>query len=128
MKKVFKIILGVILFFAVISAGMSIYFSNGLEEGRNVEILGCDASRLSDGVYNGSYEEGRWTNEVAVSVQNGKIVKIEIIKDVMVAIPGVFTGIAQEVINAQDTRVEIVSGATVTSKAYMKSIENALNK
>ena len=33
-----------------------------------------------------------------------------------------------KVIKTQDTNVDIISGATVPSKAYLKSIENALSK
>ena len=33
-----------------------------------------------------------------------------------------------KVISKQNTTVDAVSGATVTSKAYLKSIENALTK
>ncbi|WP_423055650.1 FMN-binding protein [Acetobacterium carbinolicum] len=36
--------------------------------------------------------------------------------------------IINQVIKIQNTTVDTVSGATVTSKAYLKSIENALTQ
>ena len=34
----------------------------------------------------------------------------------------------QELINAQNGRIDLISGATLTSKAYVKSLRDALNK
>lgn len=37
-------------------------------------------------------------------------------------------GILNRVIENQNTNIDVISGATVTCKAYLKSIENALKK
>jgi uncharacterized protein with FMN-binding domain len=39
-----------------------------------------------------------------------------------------FNEIVNLVIEAQDTQVDTVSGATVTSKAYLSAIEDAFNR
>ena len=49
-------------------------------------------------------------------------------KDVTFPKPEWTKELFDKIIQKQNTEVDIVSGATVTSKAYMKSIENALKK
>lgn len=41
--------------------------------------------------------------------------------------PNLSDELFSDVIKSQNTTVDTISGATVTSKAYLKSIENALN-
>ena len=45
----------------------------------------------------------------------------------MIVNPEIRNAIIQKVIDKQDTAVDAVSGGTVSCKAYLKSIENALN-
>lgn len=126
--KVLKILGLIFLLIVVIAAAGVFYVSRGLEEGLNVEINPVNLSEVEDGVYTGRNDFGRWTNELIVKVENHKITNIEIKKDVKIANPELSSKIFQKVIEAQNTTVDAVSGGTVTSKAYLKSIENALNK
>lgn len=127
MRKLLKILFAVIVFFVLVFAGGVFYLNNGLESGRNVVLSGLDMSDIHDGVYHGTYKSGRWSNTVAVTVINKRITNIEIIDDVTFAEPEISGLLFSKVIEAQDTDVDIVSGATVTSLAYLKSIENAIN-
>jgi len=64
---------------------------------------------------------------VAVHVSNHAITKIEIVNDIANAeITGVSEEIFRRVMLAQNTDVDVVSGATVTSRAYLKAVENGL--
>lgn len=128
MKRLLKVLVMFLLLMVLICAGGFFYLSRGLEAGENVVINGLDVSTLPDGFYQGKYEHGRWTNEVKVTVKAQKITAIEIIDDVTIAQPGLADKIFGEVIQAQNTKVDAVSGATVTSKAYLKAIENAIQK
>ena len=128
MKKVLKVILILLLLAAIFMAGAVIYFSRGLDAGSKVEVFAVDPASLSDGTYTGNYAAGRWANEVAVTVQGGKITGIEVVKDVQFSSKDVTDEIFRRVIEAQNTTVDVVSQATVTSKAYLKSIESALSK
>lgn len=103
------------------------YISRGLDEGLNVSINPVDLSLKEDGVYKGSYDFGRWSNELNVTVKDHRIIDIAIIDDMMLVNPEVTSELLQSVMSAQNTRVDTISGATVTCKAYLKSIENALN-
>lgn len=128
MKKIKKIILGILALIIIILAGAFIFISNGLEAGKNLVVNSVSAAGLEDGTYNGKYDGGRWTNEVNVSVAGGKITKITAVKTVMVENKETTEALFKEVINKQSTAVDVISGATVTCKAYLKSIENALSK
>lgn len=128
MKKILKIVLIVLAVIALIFAGGMAYLTRGLDSGSKAVLSGIDPSSRQDGTYSGTYAAGRWTNEVAVTVKEGAIAEIHIVKDVAFPLGGVTDELLTKVIAAQDTRVDAVSGATVTCKAYLKSIENALSR
>lgn len=128
MKKFLKIVLSIIVIFVLIIAAVGFYLTQGLRVGSKLAIESIDTSTLNDGVYSGKYEGGRWSNELKVTVRSHKIMKIEVVRDVKIPKPEVTQEIVNNVIEAQETDVDVVSGATVTSKAYLKAIENALKK
>lgn len=123
MKKYFKIFIIIFIIF-IISAG--IYLNYGLKDITNIAINPIDITKLEDGVYTGSFNYGRWTNEVSVTVKNKKIVSIDVLRKVQFEQSNITQDIINRVIEKQNTDIDIVSGATATSKAYLKSIENAL--
>jgi len=90
-------------------------------------IAGINLANVSDGVHTGTFEDGRFTNTLNVHVENGVIIRIEIINDVVASF---ITNASEEtfarVIAAQDTRIDVVSGSTITTNAYLRAIENAL--
>lgn len=127
MKSVFKIIIPIILVFILVCSSGVFYLSRGLNEGSKVKINGIRILDLNDGIYNGKYNAGRWSNQLSVTVKDHKITEIKIIDDVTFVKNGVSDELFSKVIKAQNTKVDVISQATVTSKAYLKSIENALN-
>ena len=128
MRKFIKLILGAIFLLVLIVGGACFYMTRGINSGQNMIINPIDASQLKDGVYNGIYNGGRWSNEVNVTLKDKKITRIAIIKSVVFEKPEVSRELINKVIKKQDTNVDVIGGATVTSKAYLKSIENALSK
>ena len=127
MKLVLKVLGIVFLLFVVVSVLSMFYLSRGLEEGLNVNIAPVDLILKEDGVYKGSYDFGRWPNELTITVKNNRITKIEITDDMMFVNPDVRNELFKRVMEKQNTTVDAVSGGTVSCKAYLKSIENALN-
>ena len=126
MKKKILIVPGVIILL-IIAAFIAI--TNGLSAGQNVTLNGIDLSNISDGNYTGTYEHGRWTNTISVNVKNHQITGIDIVKDVAAAgITNCADEVFRRVMEKQSTQIDVVSGATVTTKAYLKSIEDALRK
>ena len=118
-------ILGVLV---LVGAGGFFYITNGLEAGEKLAINPVDLTEIEDGTYAGVYQAGRWSNEVAVSIADHQISNIDVVKTVTMESPEMTSTIINSVIAKQNTTVDTVSGATVTSKAYLKSIENALTQ
>ncbi len=108
------------------------YLSKEHEEARNLSLDGVDFSRLNDGSYIGEYEGGmyKWrANKVKVVVSSRKVTDIELLNT---SDPGTKNTdqakLFDRVIEAQSLEVDVISGATLTSKAYLKAVENALEQ
>jgi uncharacterized protein with FMN-binding domain len=105
-----------------------------------VFILGCstayksltanmpDLELKTDGIYRGNYDlSGTPVNAVLdVTIQNHKIIKIDIVKHFCSPIGKKAEKITDSIIEAQNLDVDAVSGATASSKAIIKAVENAL--
>jgi uncharacterized protein with FMN-binding domain len=128
MKMFLKIVLSIVIVFVLIIAGGVFFLTRGLSGGSKLAISNVNTSTLSDGVYNGKYNGGRWSNELLVTVEDHKITDIKVIKDVLFPKPEVTQELINKVLETQSIDVDVVSGATVTSKAYQKAIENAMVK
>ncbi|MDZ5010858.1 FMN-binding protein, partial [Clostridium perfringens] len=116
MKTLFKILMSLILLFLLIFVGGIFYLSRGLNEGMSISLNGIDISKLDDGKYTGEYDYGRWTNKLDITVKNNKITEILIKDDVTFSKPGVSEELFNKVIETQSTKIDAISGATVTSK------------
>lgn len=128
MKKFLKILAAIIAVIVLFSAVMTMVMSQGLKAGSNLEINGIDLSSVKDGVYNGKYDAGRFSNQLNVTVKDHKITKIEVVKDVTFSSAAVSEAVFTKVIEEQKIQFDAIAGATVTSKAYLKAIENAFNQ
>lgn len=125
-KKVFIVVGVVALVLILVLAGVLIWVTRGLNY-KNLKIGKVDLSKVPDGTYKGSFSGGRFSNTVRVTVKNHKITNIKVVKDVQFNKASTTQKIFDEVIKAQSTQVDAVTGATVTSKVYLKSIQNALS-
>jgi len=125
MKKKLLIAGGILL--ALLAAAI-VGITNGLAEGARIPIGGIDLSDIPDGSYTGVYEFKRWSNTLVVTVEGHRIAAITGEKDMSFAQEDWFDEIVRRVIAKQDTKVDAVAGATVSSKAYLKAIENALEQ
>lgn len=128
MKLLIKIMLCVVLVFVLVGAGGIFYLSRGLEAGNHLVVNNVDLSTLSDGTYTGTYKAGRWTNEVSIKIKDHQMAQITLVKDVVFSKPDVADQLLQTVMQAQTLNVDVITGSTVTCKAYLKAIENALRK
>ena len=100
------------------------------KEARSLPLNAVDFARLRDGRYHGAYEGGmyRWrANACDVTVANGKVTDIQLVGS---QDPGSkntqHEALYDRVIEAQSLQVDTISGASLTSKAYLQCIENAL--
>lgn len=126
MKKKLPVVIGII---TAILVGAFLTVTNGLSEGAKVALDGIDLANTADGSYTGTYDFKRWTNTLVVNVENHRIIGVCVEEDVVGAeLTDCADEVFQRVIEAQSTQVDAVSGATITSKAYLKAIENALTQ
>lgn len=112
--------------------GGGILFTAGeRREAKNLPIAVVDFNNLNDGTYVGEYEGGmyKWrANKTEVTVSSGKVTDIKILEHKENRKPEFTNKLYDRVIEAQSLQVDTVSGATLTSKAYLKSVENALKQ
>ena len=125
------IVLMIIL--AVLAAGGGIGWSLLSKEHREAASLplnAVDFDMLNDGIYHGVYEGGmyKWRrNECDVTVTNGKVTGIQLASTIDPAAENTDHEMLYErVTQAQSLQVDTISGATLTSKAYLPCVENAL--
>ncbi len=126
MKKVL-IVLAVLAGVVVLAfGGFALFMNNGKAATEQLAIAPVNPAGLADGEYEGGYNGGRFTNQVTVTVKGGKITAIDVKKTVALERKETTQDLINDVITAQNTDVDVKSGATITSKAYLKSIEDAL--
>jgi len=126
MKKIVKILLGIIGVIVLGISVMAFMLMNGMNTAQALELNQIDLTQIDDGKYVGTYETTRWSNKVEVVIENHEIKEITIVKDVMIALEGLSDRLFKRVIDNQSIEVDIETGSTITSKAYLKAIENAL--
>ena len=93
---------------------------------RGAEI---EEGKLADGVYEGSYRHGPNSAKVRVTVSQGKIRDVELIKH-FASWKGDKANeiIPQRIVDEQSTAVDAVSGATNSSRVIMNAVQKALEK
>ena len=83
---------------------------------------------LEDGTYPGEATAGSFTYKVEVTVQDRQITDITVMANRVSPYARFAEGVIPKVLKAQNANVDTVTGATTTSKALLKAIENALVK
>lgn len=95
---------------------------------RQMTINNVDLSKLDNGTYNGEFAYGRYTYKVEVAVSNHTIEGIKVHHGRDSKHAKAAEGVVDNIISKQATNVEVISGATTTSKAILKAVEYALSK
>lgn len=120
----------VILVVVVIGGGL-LFTAGERNEARNLPIGVVNFKKLHDGTYLGDYEGGmyKWrANKVQVSISSSKVTDIQLLEQTEKR-PSTFTDeLFGRVIQSQSLQVDTISGATLSSKAYLKAIEHALDE
>lgn len=130
-------ILGVL---AVVMGGGFLFTAPGRQELMNINIATLDFKKLHDGTYLGQYSGTKdhfRDAKVEVTVSSGKVSCIKVIEGTNVYKEGkpielknglTIEDLKSRVIKEQSLQVDVISGATLTSNAYLKAMENALIK
>lgn len=130
MKKALKIVLIVVavfviligILFATMMNKMSKITKEKMDEHVNVEI---DMNQVADGIYKGSSDGGMVKVEVEVEVKDHQIVNINLLKHECGTGKPAESMIDEMVKNNTDD-VDIVSGATTSSKTIRNAVNVAL--
>lgn len=120
--KVVIIIGGIV----VLVAAMVIGAMSGMGEVRKLIINDVDLAAIADGVYSGSYHKTRWTYDLEVTVAGHKITSIKNTNPKTKMAKGFNDNAAMEIIKKQSPKIDAMSGATISTKAFSKAVENAL--
>ena len=123
-----RVIMWIVAGLVILFVGTALLDAPGRKAGERLQVGKVDFSRLKDGVYEGQHKGGRWSNKVRVTVASGRVAGIEIVRDVWFRKPELTEQVVSDVIKSQSLEVDIVSGATVTTRAYLKAMENALTE
>lgn len=128
MKKKIIILVVCIAVIGIALGGKYLYDFKKYESIMNaLTISNIDISKIEDGTYQGKFDAKLVAAETKVTIKDGKITHIQLIKHENErgedAEP-----IIERVLSAQSLDVDAVSGATNSSNVILKSIENALKK
>jgi len=128
-----KLLTAVILAIIIVVAGLgaALLFTQGeRREARNLPIKEVSFAQLQDGTYIGEYEGGKYkwrANKVQVTVSSSEVTDISVLEQ-SEKMSAEFTGeLFGRVIQEQSLQVDTISGATLTSKAFLKGVEIALD-
>lgn len=133
MKRTFLYIIIVSLVIMVISVAIfmvTVYPKiKEQAEVRKMVIDDVELSDVKDGSFRGDFTYGNFTYEVEVTVQEQEIKQIKVLQNRGESeYAKKAEGVVDKVLKTQSLKVDIVTGATTTSKALLKAIENALEK
>lgn len=93
---------------------------------RQMEIGDVAIDAIRDGEYIGAYSYSGFEYKVKTIVAAHQIKDIEILQNRNSKHAKLAEGVLSEIIKKQTPKVDAVSGATTTSKALMKAVENSL--
>ena len=95
------------------------------EEEKEIEAMTFD---LEDGTYEGTADGHNGPLTLEVTLADGKITEINVLEheETEGASDPAFEQVPVDIVDYQSTKVDAVSGATVTSNAIMAAVENAL--
>lgn len=128
LRKRSKILIAIALFLVLIGIAVSVTLSKmtkDLESLATASIKMVDLSRISDGVHQGAFTSGPVSAKVAVTVQDHRIMKIDLTEHKNgQGKPG--EAVIDRVVASQTLQVDTIAGATYSSKAILKAIEDAL--
>lgn len=100
---------------------------SGMGEVRKLVISDVDLSGMADGVYRGSYHKKRWTYDVEVTVAGHKITAIANTNQRTKMQKSFNAKAAELIIKKQSPKIDAISGATISTKAYAKAVESAFS-
>jgi uncharacterized protein with FMN-binding domain len=122
-KKVLLIV-GIVV--AALIGIMALAAFPGMGAVRRLTINPVDLSKIPDGVYPGAFQAGRFSHSVEVTVKDHRIVAARPAGKGQ-AQDSIIRQVLARIVETQSVKVDTVSGASLTTKAVSKAVENALS-
>lgn len=122
-----KVIVWIVIVLVIVSGVAVIFLTKGMGAVKKVELKELNLSGIPDGTYKGHFDGARWTNTLEVTVTDENITEIKIISPPSYVEDDFSNKLINTVRAKQSLDIDVVSGATVTTKAMLKAIENALS-
>ena len=116
------VILGIVV---AVLGGMVLLATVGLQDALNLRLEAVDLSGAADGVYSGAYVSGRWTNHVDVTIRDHVITAVTP-TDLAKGREQLAKELSAEVVAEQSPDVDVIAGATASSRSFLKAVETAL--
>lgn len=142
-KRKVKLMMWIVIvsIFGIIAAGLGIgvaMTAPGRNELKNI-MINTDFNKLNDGVYTGVYKgtKDSFRNAaVEVTIESGQIQEIKVTEGALanekqtteLTKGSTINDLINRVVETQSLKVDVISGATLTSNAHLKAIENALEQ
>jgi uncharacterized protein with FMN-binding domain len=137
-----KVWIALLVVLVVIVGGMGVamlVFEPGRREALNQTISEVDFKDLHDGVYTGEYKgtkDSLRNVKVQVTVSSGAVSEIKVIGGALanekqtaeVRKGQSINDLLDRVIKSQSLQVDVISGATISSRVHLKAVENALEQ
>lgn len=115
-----------IIAFIILSVGFGIMGSLNLNRLRNMNIQNPDMSSINDGKYKGEFSDGGGVYKVEIEINNHSISQITMNTDRKSQYVYYARPVTSRIVQKQSLNVDVVTGATTTSKCILKAAENAL--
>lgn len=137
--RVWIVILSIVGVIALGLGAAVVLTAPGRNELQNMAITDVDFKKLRDGVYTGAYHGTKDSSRnaaVEVTVASGVVTEIKVTEGALAnekQTSEVRNGLSindlfNRVIKSQSLKVDVISGATLTSNAHLKAVENALEQ
>lgn len=124
--KIAMRIVSAVFFFGVIAF---FFASMGLNPIKEMYINDLNISKIEDGTYYGKFHKFRWKYDVEVVIENQLITSIRFTNDIRDrSRRETAEKVLNEIMEKQSINVDVVSGATVDTRAVRKAVDNALVK
>lgn len=122
-----KIIIIVVLVAVILGGGYTIMNMDQAKKVAALEMADIDMSKVKDGTYTGDATTGIVEVEVEVTVKDGQISNIELVKHIH-GLGGEAETMLPNMIQNNTYEVDTVSGATISSNAIKSAVSVALKK
>lgn len=138
--KVWIVILVIIGVIGIALLGGIMGTEPGRREIKNLTINDINFKNLRDGTYVGEYKgkkDSFRNTRVEVTVSSGRVTGIKVLKGALnkegkpaeINSKGsTVEDLFEKVIETQSLQIDVISGATLTSKTHIKAVENALEQ